>query len=136
MKTQIANSNANSHRSSKNNHGRALAVAAVLLSLSVGTVYAQSLSSEAIRQSGIGPTSCTLATGGNICPSPQYRSGAVGTSFNANLSGSPLGDGCPKQEGSEEEYNACKPPDRPPGVEDHRREEGTRRVRVQLGQDL
>ena len=93
MKTQIANSNANSHRSNKNNHGRALAVAAVLLSLSVGSVYAQSLSSEAIRQSGIGPTSCTLATGGNICPSPQYRSGAVGTSFNANLSGSPLGDG-------------------------------------------
>ena len=69
------------------------AIAAVLLSLAGASANAQTGSSGK-AQSPIGPTTCTLPIGGgNLCPSSSYRIGAVGTVYNSNLTGSPLGDG-------------------------------------------
>src|SRR5664279_4764354 len=86
-------SQTNNKTNSRKPIARSFAVAAVLLSLAGASANAQTGSSGK-AQSPIGPTTCTLPIGGgNLCPSSSYRIGAVGTVYNSNLTGSPLGDG-------------------------------------------
>jgi hypothetical protein len=88
MKSQITNRNTDRIRflcGMNSNAWRSLAIAVLLLLVPVSYASAQ------------GGTTCSDPPGiADLCPSPQYRSGASGTSqfssYNANLTGSPLGD--------------------------------------------
>jgi outer membrane protein assembly factor BamB len=80
MKPQTTNQNTGTVRcrcGKNNNAYRSLAIAILMLFVAVSYAGAQ--------------ISCAPASG-NACPSPQYRSGAIGTKYNSDLTGSPLGD--------------------------------------------
>lgn len=102
MKTQITNNVTNGSivtRHTKNAGWSRLALAALALLSMSGYAGAQTLSRTTQSPSGMtySPTTCWVTPlGGNGCMSPQYRSGAYGStpgsSYNANLTGNPVGD--------------------------------------------
>lgn len=102
MKTQITNRNNDTFRFQWNKNAglwRSAAIAAVMLLATANHAGAQARSSSESDAAGLtyGPTTCWASpTGGNGCMSPQYRSGASspkpGSSYNANLTGNPVGD--------------------------------------------
>ena len=86
MKTQITNHNNDTITSQRGNNSsawRSLAITVLLLLATVSYAGAQ-----------VKYNSCFASPiGGNGCPSPQYRSGAIGSVYNADLTGAPWGGG-------------------------------------------
>lgn len=80
----------------KSNAWTSLALGALMLLGTAGYARAQASSASKPQSMTYSPTTCWVTpTGGNGCMSPQYRSGASGSTwatYNANLSGNPIGD--------------------------------------------
>jgi len=99
MKTQITNyatDKSNLTGQKKIAVWSSLALAALMLVSTAGSAGAQVLSPTNLQPMTYSRTTCWVTpTGGNGCMSPQYRSGASGstwTTYNANLGGDPIGD--------------------------------------------
>jgi hypothetical protein len=101
MKSQTTNENTDSSRflrKMNSNALRPLAIAVLVLLVTVSYANAQRLPGLTPGSCPIGPTTCQnpACGGSNLCPSPQYRYGAATINGhynpNADLTGNPIGD--------------------------------------------